>query len=326
MKKNSILLLVLMAIALCSSCKDDKPKYMKSVMGDFMLPNIPEYIKNTDRERAFLIDHYWDCYPYDDSAFVKKDNSEQILADFLGMSRAVPDTKTAASLQKALERADYSGKYVSNRLQKLFLHYIDDPVSMYFNRSIDIAIHKQILKSPHIDKADSTRYAYRLKMLQKNMEGKKCTNFKFITREGKEMTLHDIKANFTILYFYDPDCEVCEKMTNRMIGNPDIKTFEKEMNTKMVLIYTGSDGDLWKKHSAKLPKQWIVGWNKSESIVNNELYELGALPTFYLFDKNMKTIKNDPTEDEMMGHLVDEYIYNYCKDKSKLPIPEEDLR
>ena len=74
------------------------------------------------------------------------------------------------------------------------------------------------------------------------------------------------------------------QVTKKMMTNPDIKMLEKEMNLQMVLIYTGSDEALWRKHAQKLPKHWIVGWDKDESIVKKELYELGALPTFYLFD------------------------------------------
>ncbi|MBR6286467.1 MAG: DUF5106 domain-containing protein [Bacteroidaceae bacterium] len=319
MNKNILTLLSIFALVYLNGCKQEKPGYMKSVMGDFMYPNIPEYIKNTEKERPFFIEHYWDCYPYDDTTFVMKDNTEQILADFLDMRNSVPEELVVKSLNKALARADLAGAKTANRLQEIFLHYIDDPISMYFNRHLDIELHKQILKSPHINKADSSRYAYRLKMLRKNMEGKKSTNFSFITPDNKKMTLHSIKANFTILYFYDPDCEACEPMTKKMMMNPDIKMFEKEMNLQMVLIYTGSDEALWRKHAQKLPKHWIVGWDKDESIVKKELYELGAMPTFYLFDKNMKTMKNNPSEDEMMGELVEIYIHKYCKDRSKLP-------
>lgn len=103
------------------------------------------------------------------------------------------------------------------------------------------------------------------------MPGTQATNISFMLEDGKPHQLSDYREKKVILYFYDPDCENCHKI------------------------------------SAWLDKQTIpVGISLLRIVADNRLstiYGLKAMPTIYLLDKENKVILKDCTPELLMETL-----------------------
>ncbi len=50
---------------------------------------------------------------------------------------------------------------------------------------------------------------------------------------------------------------------------------------------------IWKKHLPEMPKNWIHGRDENEYPYKNNIYDLHAIPTIYLLDRNKRVILKD---------------------------------
>ena len=70
---------------------------------------------------------------------------------------------------------------------------------------------------------------------------------------------------------------------------------------KLLAVYTDTDLVLWRKHLPELPGQWIGGRDEGEYLYKNNVYDLKALPTVYLLDKNKKVVLKDCQSMSLIG-------------------------
>ena len=63
-----------------------------------------------------------------------------------------------------------------------------------------------------------------------------------------------------------------------------------------------------------MPKDWINSYDKSVSLKNDEIYDLKAIPTLYLLNKEKKVLLKDATVAQIDQYLQDatfQQIENY---------------
>lgn len=127
-------------------------------------------------------------------------------------------------------------------------------------------------------------------LFKRNPLGEKCQNLTLKNSKNKNITIHDVKAKYTILYFYSLTCPVCEAVEQDMITI--YKDF-KDKGIEIVSINTGTKKKEWKKHIKKLKAGWIDTWDpKRESDFFNK-YDLADVPAIYLLDENKITLAKD---------------------------------
>jgi protein-disulfide isomerase len=141
---------------------------------------------------------------------------------------------------------------------------------------------------------DKSRTEYLYKILIKNRVGSQATDFSFITSQKESLTLYSIEADELILVFYDPECEHCAEIINRLKYNTDLNKKILSGKTKVLAVYPDGDRMLWEKSYHKLPNNWIAAF-ASSPIQPMGKYVFRALPSIYILDKNKKVIAKDIT-------------------------------
>jgi thiol-disulfide isomerase/thioredoxin len=124
--------------------------------------------------------------------------------------------------------------------------------------------------------------------------GSKATNLKLQIPEGKKVNLYSVKANYTVLFFYNPECETCMPVSSAL------SEFSKQYRAKgleVFAIYMDKKQDIWKFAITLKGQNWINVFDPDGSAKIEEKYDLYALPMIYLLDKNKKIIfKNIPVK------------------------------
>jgi len=126
--------------------------------------------------------------------------------------------------------------------------------------------------------------AYKLAPL---LLGKKAPPINLKDRNGNFVNLYDIDKNVTILYFWDPDCGHCKKMT------PKLKEFWEKYKKESMTIYaacTEVEKDKWEKY---IDDNQLTFINVGDFELRNpfrEQYDIYSTPVVYLLDRD-KTIK-----------------------------------
>lgn len=238
----------------------------------FHYPTMPDSLKSADERASYLLLHYWDNFDFKDTLQLKDaDNVEQGFVNYIdllgNLSEAIRNGKLHTHdnlLQESV--ATFSNKAFAtapskDKFQTLIEHYLDDPQSPVRNDRTYLLLLDGMKASPYFEEAEKERVAFKIKTKNKNLPGDIALNFTFTDKEGKQHQLRDYSNQKVILYFYDPDCENCHRISAWL----DKQTIPQEYTFLNVL----ADDKMF------------------------DLYSLEAMPTIYLLDKGNKTILKD---------------------------------
>ena len=88
-----------------------------------------------------------------------------------------------------------------------------------------------------------------------------------------------------------------------MLSSPLISGLQTNKKLKILAVYPDEDLEAWRKHIPDVPAEWINSYDNTVSLKNDEIYDLKAIPTLYLLDKNKKVILKDVTLNQLMEFL-----------------------
>jgi thiol-disulfide isomerase/thioredoxin len=127
---------------------------------------------------------------------------------------------------------------------------------------------------------------------------------------NKWYSLHDVDAEYTIVYFWDPNCGHCKKEVPKMGELYNKKFKDRNIEVYSVGKATGEDFEAWKefikKHNLtfinvgltqqiysqakKDPRSLIPGTTTLESLNYQDTYEIYSTPRLFILDKDKKII------------------------------------
>lgn len=115
--------------------------------------------------------------------------------------------------------------------------------------------------------------------------------------------MYRVKADYLLLFFYNPDCHACKEITDQLAASPVVNAWIKDNKLKILAVYPDEDLDAWKNHISYMPASWINSYDSTVSLKNDEIYDLKAIPTLYLLDKDKKVILKDVTFNQIDNYL-----------------------
>ena len=177
------------------------------------------------------------------------------------------------------------------------VNYLQEPLagpnSVYRNTMLNIELQKAKLRSIWFSDSLKKEIKNEINLLLQNCIGERANDFIFINTEGSRRKLYDLKARYTLLFFYNPKCDACRDMKT-MLGSSGIINKKLALGELKVLsVYTDRDEQIWLNHLSELPAYWVNGRDENEYLFRNRIYDLRAIPTVYLLDRNKKVILKD---------------------------------
>lgn len=124
--------------------------------------------------------------------------------------------------------------------------------------------------------------------------GHKALNFTYTLDSGAKGTLYQFPAEYTLLFINNPGCHACSEMIEGLKSSPVINGFIADKKLKVLSLYPDEELDEWKSTGAisrkNGPTDTIRSWSSKQN-----LYDLRAIPTLYLLDKNKTVLLKDAT-------------------------------
>ncbi len=130
--------------------------------------------------------------------------------------------------------------------------------------------------------------AARLKPL---LIGKTAPNIDLMSRNGEAFNLHDVEAEYTVLYFWRYDCDHCKEST------PDLAKFYQEFKDKgvrMLAVCTKGANELdgcWAYADENELDGWLLASGAPGQSLEKGPFHVRSTPLIYVLDKN-KVIKS----------------------------------
>lgn len=264
----------------------------------FVLPHVPAELTNPDARAAYLVMHYWDRFDFSDEKLTQRPEiTEQAFVDYINILTYVPFDKAKESLNYTLKKAETNNVMYAH-FGTLFDKYFYDPNSPFRNEEFYIPVLQELVKSQNLSDAEKSKYQFQLELALKNRVGQKANDFSYTLASGQAQKLSSIRSEYLILMFTNPGCPTCTAVTNALTSSPAINqafsmnSLGRTMIT-VLTVYPDADINGWKSHLPQLPANWIHSYDNGMTITRQKLYDIKAIPTLYLLDKDKKVILKD---------------------------------
>ncbi|MFT4771024.1 MAG: peroxiredoxin [Cryomorphaceae bacterium] len=298
-------------------------------------PEVPAELRE-DREASYywFKDHYFDHIDLTDDRIVRTPIYHTKLVNFLNKTVIqTPDTlkpaidKLIAQMDPKSELFKYTVHYTTYNfetskimgLDEVFVHMVDE----YYRTGMAHWIDEDKLKNM-LEKADSKK---------KTLIGNTVPNLTLADSTGENWISikRDIKTDYVILFFYDPDCGHCKKET------PLLVEFFNEYEGDDLAIYAVSsdNSSKWNKfikknemnfynvaipqeafESADFATQLITtGKTNYESLKFQETFDIFSTPKIIVLDKD-RVIRAKDIGVEQIGDFLERFKEAALKEKS----------
>lgn len=301
-----LLIIVLVSLSVISCKKTEKKEEInlshKSDSQAYKAPSIPNVITDPALKADYVMAHYWDNFNFEDTSVLKSRMPEQAFVDFLHVCNSIDEELALTGIKKLTNKAVVNISTLHHFL-KLGDRYLYDPNSPFRNDSWYLQLLKTSVDFGFNNEAEKIKYEKRLALCSKNNKGNKAENFKISYIDKSSLKMHAVKSDLLVIYFHNPECEECKVTGKKLADSRAINNLISTGKLNLLSVYTDEDLTIWEKHYDELPSNWINTYNNNAEVKNLEIYDLKAIPTLYLLDKNKNVIMKDAKIEDLLFYL-----------------------
>lgn len=160
--------------------------------------------------------------------------------------------------------------------------------------------------APWTDKETLEKIEKTAKELKPILIGKQAPNIRLKQKDGTPLAIEDVDADYTVLYFWDPDCGHCKKASPNMIA---FENKYKKKGVKLLGICTEIRDEV-KKCWETIDEREYNWLNLVDPYLQSRyktLYNIKSTPQIFVLDKNKKIIMKRIGA-EQLGEVMDKII------------------
>ena len=287
-------------LLMCYACKSGNVSGQQDAkksdsIKEFVLPNIPITYTEPAKRAEYLVMHYWDNFDFSDTAYIHHPEiTEQAWTNYINILTYVPLQQARQSMEKMMQQAGQEKK-VYVYFTELADKYLYDPNSPYRNEEFYIPVLESMTSTVLLNKVEKINPTFRLELANKNRVGNKAIDFTYTLESGKQGTLYSLSSDYILIYFNNPGCHACEEITQELDKSLRIQYMLSQKKLIILSMYPDENLFEWKNYLNNYPSTWISGYDKDLAIQDKKLYDLKAIPTLYLLDKNKTVLLKDTT-------------------------------
>ena len=251
-----------------------------------------------------MVNHYWDKFDFKDTAYIHApDITEQAMANYIDLLTRVPQVMADSCVTRTLENVSLEPKMLNYFVETL-RKYLFDPNSPMRNEEIFEPVCRFVASYASADEATQSRARYDLKLIDMNRVGSVAADFVYTLASGAQRRMHDLRSPYTLLLFYNPDCHGCAEVLAHMKSSPVLTDAGIMKQVSILAFYPDEEYKVWENHRDMIPSGWINGYDKELTVLDRELYDLKAMPTLYLLDKDKKVLLKDAPVEQVEQYLA----------------------
>lgn len=138
-------------------------------------------------------------------------------------------------------------------------------------------------------------YTKRAAQLKSVLIGAKIPELIMPDTSGTLLSNYNTGTQFTIMWFWDPDCVHCVEETPKLLQF--YHQYKDSLNVTVFAVSLDKDMDRWKSYLVQNKLDWINVGGEKANIDYTMVFDIMATPVIYVFDSNRRIIaKNIPVE------------------------------
>ncbi len=267
-------------------------KFIRSTI-DIEVPEAPKDDQGNPLDPNFGYNyykkHYFDNVDFSDSKMLRTPNFYGKINDYLEKTTVKHPDSIIASAHTIIEKArandevfrycvvNITYKYETSNIMGMDAVFVDLSESYYLSGDAFWA-----------DSTLLTKIKDRVGRTKPNLIGKRAPKMVLLDTLMRPVSLYTLKSDYTVLYFYDPECGHCKKKTPVLKKLYDEKL--KGMGVQVVAVDIKKETHLWKKYIKEQDLNWI---NLADPEIRSNFryeYNIETTPQIYVLDSDMKII------------------------------------
>ncbi|MBE6207194.1 MAG: DUF5106 domain-containing protein [Rikenellaceae bacterium] len=261
----------------------------------FPLPQAPRTMDH-EAQIDYMAAHYWDHFRFADSLALVQADTAEMLRHFSQFSAlALRCERHRVPMDTLMRRASTSPtalRYFAFLAEQV-LH---DPNSPLRSSELYLPILEAQLQAPQINPYERIVLEHDLKLAMQNRLGEPANDFRFLTRDGKESSLYEVQADHTLLFFSNPDCSMCSMLKELLLHSAPIVERLTDGRLKILLLYPDEDLQAWRTAPSEAGHGVIDACDAEGRLRQEGLYDLRAIPSIYLLDRDKRVVVKDSTD------------------------------
>ena len=282
-------------------------------------PSVTVPVMLTGQEAAeYAASHYWNRY-FDSTQVwngisdtliggVTEDAMTQAVRDYIMALWSIPYDKAMEaqhhlmSLAEASTVTDTSG-HIYDFIVNVMESALWNPLSELRNEGFYIPVVESVLSTRRTGEHYSSYYQQQLTTCRNNAPGAYAADFIYTDAKGRLHSLYETQSEYTLLLFSNPGCPACREIIGMLKSSPLISAMVQDGSMRLLSIYIDEDLTEWFKGLSDYPEEWITGYNQDLTIRDNLVYDVRAIPSLYLLDRDKKVIFKDISTGMLMLQL-----------------------
>ena len=274
-------------------------------------PQVPEFTGDDIDVQRYLYykKHYFDNIDLQDEGLIRAGVLFQKVEYYVkNLTPQMPDSinqtldyilaKTDGTNNFKFFLINYLNEYAASKIVGMDAVYVHLVENYYAKGKADWASEESLKKM--VDNA---------KTLKPILIGKTAPDIRFKTKENQQISIHELDADYTVLFFWDPDCSHCKKSMPDMISFHD-KFQPKGVEVLGICTKVGENDEMkkcWDTVEEKEMGRWINVADQYLQSGYKKTYDITSTPRIFILDKDKKIVMKGIGA-EQLGAVMDQII------------------
>ena len=247
MKHLLSLLVLLLTSCISQPTTDNQKESSEQILRRMKRPVEDISMIITPEQYNDYINHYWDDFDFEIGENVDLYDHDDLYSAFANYVRIIPPKKADSLLRRLIQRADKS-REVLDLFSTMAHDILYDPNSPARNDEYYIPILETLCESKLLDEYDRIIPQHTLQIVKQNRVGHVANDFSYTLINGQSFRLHSIDADYTILLFNNPGCEMCKSIIEQINNSERLKELSKRYRITTLAIYPDEDLEAWRNY------------------------------------------------------------------------------
>lgn len=283
-------------------------------------PEIPEVPKDKNGKPIdslfaykFYKGHYWEHINFGDDRLLRTPILQGKINQYLDKVCSPNPDSLSKEAMTMIRKTEVGGSY------EMFKYMVVTLLNKYANskRMGDDAVYVTIAENYYCtnkalqwtDSAQVKKICERAMSLSSTILGRPAPEMRIMDEYEKWQSLYDVKADYTVLYFWDYNCGHCKKITPK-IGKIAEYYLSKKYNVKFYTVEINGTREEFKKSLATygLTREGVINTADPQRQTGfDKKYDILSTPRTFILDKDKKIIAKyiSPKQcDEILNHYI----------------------
>jgi peroxiredoxin len=276
-----------------------------SLMVGIDIPDYDSIVDEGDRKVAqfeYYQRHYMDLLRQPSDLMRTPVVHEYVMKYFDELIYPQPDS-TISALDRFLSSTEIHPPTFRYWLVTLFNHYQESKIMGMDAVTVHLAENYYLSgKADWVDEDSRLEIRKEIRFIKPNLIGSPAPELILVDSSLQKLDVSDIRSDYLVLFFYDPDCGVCRKKT------PILKEAYPELQVEgaeVLAISTIADVDKWKSYIKKNDLTWFNGGDPYNQSLFRVDYNVRSTPQVYILDRDRQIIAKKLDVSQILGFIQD---------------------